>query len=490
MSVTASSHSPGTGIHRKSGGGLQQIVSSPILWGAAITWCFYALIPFAPVRRELIERYFCSHPLEYAQAALFFVGAAILFAKGLQLLTEKQAVSLPLPTLPEPLQTSSCTASIRHALGQLPRRLRKSAFSRRLEDLADYLQHRRDGEGLEAHAQHLAEAAADRQHDSYSQLQTIIWAVPILGFLGTVMGITLAIANVTPEQLDTSLNSVTGGLAVAFDTTTVALSQSILMVFASFFVKRQEQQILGEVDERVFKGLVSPLAGGTRNASPLVDAESRAARELLSRTEALIQTQTGLWQESVEGLRSRWVETLDAQQQELSTALAGGVEASMSDHAGLLHKLREEFLTAYREMSGETARQLAESRTQHATEQEQLRLAWQETWGEIHAEMQRDRDERSRASAAMLDGFSTHVQAAIQQLCESTAAMQSQLGAVSRQTDLLAQIVGQEEHLAGLQQRLTDNLQALQAAETMEQTLHSLNAAIHLLTARTRPVAA
>ena len=32
----------------------------------------------------------------------------------------------------------------------------------------------------------------------------------VSGFLGTVMGITLAIANITPDQLETSMGAVTG----------------------------------------------------------------------------------------------------------------------------------------------------------------------------------------------------------------------------------------------------------------------------------------
>ena len=466
------------------------VLSSPWIWGGGLTWVFYQLIPHAGEHRALLERYFCSHPLEYAQATLFFVGAAILISRALQLLSERQAVSLPLPAWSELTQARDCAAAIRNDLAQLPRRLLRTVYARRLTDLADYLGHRSDGDGLEAHAKHLAEAAADRQHEGDRQLQTIIWAVPILGFLGTVMGITLAIANVTPEQLDTSLNSVTGGLAVAFDTTTVALSQSIVMVFASYFVKRQEQQVLIKVDDQVFKELVSPLAGAARAASPIVEAENRAARELIERTESLIQSQTGLWQDSVEALRTRWVETLGRQQQELSTALSGGVESSLGDHAQLLSGLREEFLQAYQQISAESARQLAQSREQHSVEQEQLRECWREAWAEIRAEMRHDSVERSRASEQLLAEFSTQVQAAVHQLSETTEATQLQLAAVSKQTELLGRIVGQEEHLAGLQQQLTENLQALKAAETLEQTLHSLNAAIHLLTARTRPAAA
>ena len=49
------------------------ILLSPLLWGGLLTVGFYRLIPVLPVQRELAERYFCNHPLEYAcpEAATF-----------------------------------------------------------------------------------------------------------------------------------------------------------------------------------------------------------------------------------------------------------------------------------------------------------------------------------------------------------------------------------------------------------------------------------
>lgn len=470
--------------------GWQALLRWPWGWGLLLTWGFYKAIPHAGEQRAMLERYFSSHPVEYVQAAMFFVGAVMLALKALDLLNERQALSIPLPTLPENLDVGASSRLLAHATSQLPSRLRRTAFALRLAELAEYLQHRRDGDGLEPHAQHLSDLAVDRQHHGYGGLQTIIWAVPILGFLGTVMGITLAIANVTPEQLDTSLNDVTGGLAVAFDTTAVALVQSIIMVFGSYFVKRQESQLLSDVDEKVFKGIVSPLAGAAGPASPMIEAETRAAQTLLVRTESLITQQTDLWRESIESLRTRWTATLDHQQQELATSLSGGVEASLGSHAELLRGLREEFVAAYRDISAEAARQRETAREQQATDQEQLRRAWRTAWDEIHTEMQRERAERTAASEALIAGFAEQVQTAATQLASTTAAIQSHANGLTRQTELLSQIVGAEEQLAGLQMQLTDNLAALKAAEAFEETLHSLNAAIHLLTARTRPIAA
>ena len=70
----------------------------------------------------------------------------------------------------------------------------------------------------------------------------------------------MAIANVTPEQLDSSLPEVTAGLAVAFDTTAQALTMSMLLVFATFLVERGEQSILNDVEQFGIDSLV-PFVG-------------------------------------------------------------------------------------------------------------------------------------------------------------------------------------------------------------------------------------
>ena len=50
-------------------------------------------------------------------------------------------------------------------------------------------------------------------------------------------------------------------------------------------------------------------------------------------------------------------------------------------------------------------------------------------------------------------------------------------------------IFEKEDHLVRLQERLDKNLETVRAAETFDETLHNLAAAVHLLTARTRKVA-
>ena len=91
---------------------------------------------------------------------------------------------------------------------------------------------------------------------AYSMVRIIIWAIPILGLLGTVIGITIAVANLNPETLEESMTKVTHGLGVAFDHTATALSLTMLLMFAKAGVERVEDSLLARVDERVSHELV------------------------------------------------------------------------------------------------------------------------------------------------------------------------------------------------------------------------------------------
>lgn len=75
-------------------------------------------------------------------------------------------------------------------------------------------------------------------------------------------------------------------------------------------------------------------------------------------------------------------------------------------------------------------------------------------------------------------------------LAETTIAVKLQVEELKKQKDLLSKVVAGEVELIRLQDRLVENLEGVRTAEAFEQTLHSLSAAVHLLTARTRPNAA
>ena len=58
-------------------------------------------------------------------------------------------------------------------------------------------------------------------------MRLIVWAIPILGFLGTVIGITMALNAIDPKAVEESMMQVTTGLGVKFDTTALALAWAL-----------------------------------------------------------------------------------------------------------------------------------------------------------------------------------------------------------------------------------------------------------------------
>ena len=203
-SVSESS-GPARGAHRSA-------TVAGMLLGLGATFVFYLVAPWAATPfeggSEFVRRYFCGHPLEYITSAMFFVGMGILWAKLRQLPAERRALRSVRALAESGAWSTSATepSVVADSLNAWQKQARSAGFHKttmrqRLHDVLHYFGNRQNG-GLEDHLRYLADLASDRLLQSYSLIRTVTWAVPIMGFLGTVVGITMAIANVTPEQLD------------------------------------------------------------------------------------------------------------------------------------------------------------------------------------------------------------------------------------------------------------------------------------------------
>ncbi|WP_036479944.1 MotA/TolQ/ExbB proton channel family protein [Myxosarcina sp. GI1] len=91
---------------------------------------------------------------------------------------------------------------------------------------------------------------------SYSIPRILVWAIPLLGFIGTVIGISQAVNGFSGfleqagdvEQIKEGIGTVTGGLAVAFDTTLLALFLSVVVMIPLVLVERYESRLLLGID--------------------------------------------------------------------------------------------------------------------------------------------------------------------------------------------------------------------------------------------------
>jgi biopolymer transport protein ExbB/TolQ len=89
-----------------------------------------------------------------------------------------------------------------------------------------------------------AELTADRLDSSLSLVRYIAWAIPAIGFIGTVRGIGLALA-FAEDAIKGDIGPVTDALGLAFNSTLVALLISmVLMYFMHIVQSRQEAFII------------------------------------------------------------------------------------------------------------------------------------------------------------------------------------------------------------------------------------------------------
>jgi len=91
---------------------------------------------------------------------------------------------------------------------------------------------------------------------SYLIPKLFVWAIPIFGFIGTVMGIGSAVSQFDSflgkadeiAVLKDGLVEVTKGLGTAFDTTFLALLISLLAMLPMTLAERTEQRLLNKID--------------------------------------------------------------------------------------------------------------------------------------------------------------------------------------------------------------------------------------------------
>ncbi len=88
------------------------------------------------------------------------------------------------------------------------------------------------------------EVASEQQESELSMLRYLVWAIPSIGFIGTVRGIGVALQR-ADEALQGDISGVTSALGVAFNSTLIALFISIaLMLLIHLLQSGQEGFIL------------------------------------------------------------------------------------------------------------------------------------------------------------------------------------------------------------------------------------------------------
>jgi len=324
-----------------------------ITLGIVATAVFYTATYFFP--HPWIQRYFLGHWVCVAATLMFGIAAGILLVKYLRISAEAKVaselrdselapnLSLTPSSSDQWLQSHDAGRVARtwlQTIEDLPLAARRSRLVGRLAELLSRQSGRVSTRHLADDIRELSARESDSAHDSLQLIRIIVWAIPMLGFLGTVVGITQTLGDLDFTNGEAAIENLKTGLYVAFDTTSIGLVLSVLAIFLQFPVERAEQNLLSEIDRRVGTLLVAKL--------PSDDAADNPAGQISQLCEGIrvavaesLTSQTELWRQTIDEAHLHWQRIAVDNGQRIGDAIMHSLAPALRDHSLVVAKQTE-----------------------------------------------------------------------------------------------------------------------------------------------------
>lgn len=113
-----------------------------------------------------------------------------------------------------------------------------------------------------------AELSAEEMESDLSLIRYIAWAIPSVGFIGTVRGIGDALGQ-AEQAIEGDISGVTNSLGLAFNSTLVALLLSIILMFMMHLLQSRQEGLILDVDAYCREKLVGLMKIPVRDESRL-----------------------------------------------------------------------------------------------------------------------------------------------------------------------------------------------------------------------------
>jgi biopolymer transport protein ExbB/TolQ/DNA-directed RNA polymerase subunit RPC12/RpoP len=334
--------------------------------GTGISLGFYLLmLPFHSM--YFGELFLKRGWVPFALVFLFGWSFAILYLKSRKLAKQKESMVFDL--LPNELSariTQDTLDKFLTHIHDLPTKANESFLINRVVRGLEHFRVLDNSSEVASRLETQSDIDAQSVDSSYTIIKVFIWAIPILGFIGTVIGISAAVGGFSGgmegsediSALKESLNSVTGGLSTAFDTTLVALVMSLLVMFPTTSMQKAEEDLLNDVDEYCNENLLRRLRGGasgklTTDEGVRADEVRKAIDGAMKAHHAELQT---------------WTKKLEAVGETLTQQVTSGV----SEVDTKLQERYEKRVVQFNKLANSMAGKQAEVATQIDSAQQQL----------------------------------------------------------------------------------------------------------------------
>lgn len=233
--------------------------------------------------------------VNYAETFFFCWAIGIVYLKFQKLRHQREALLLDvLPMeLGREINANNVSNFIDHVYN-LPHRLRDSMMVNRIRKGLELFEVKQSTGDVASMMSSQSDIDANRIGGSYALLKVFLWAIPILGFIGTVLGLSAAIGSMDlsdakdVDKIIGSISKVTGGLGTAFDTTLLGLVLAMILQFPMSSLAKKEDDNLTDIDAFCNDVLLPRLEEGFGDekepvglADALVQAVAGAQKEFL-----------------------------------------------------------------------------------------------------------------------------------------------------------------------------------------------------------------
>lgn len=249
--------------------------------------------------------------VQFAEVIMATWAGAILFIKSRKLSTQRDSMLFDL--LPESISTDITPSTVGDFLAHIHKLPVKSSASFLVNRVLRGLEHfgiLGDSGEVAGRLATQSEIDGNAVSSSYALIKVFVWAIPILGFIGTVQGIGQAVGAFSATMsaagdmsaLKDSFGMVTSGLGTAFDTTLLALVLSIFIMFPMSSIQKGEQGLLNWVDEYCNENLLKRIRdlGGASDLPDSVD--NKALQAAVNAALAPHHAEFRLWGKKLEAI--------------------------------------------------------------------------------------------------------------------------------------------------------------------------------------------
>jgi biopolymer transport protein ExbB/TolQ len=193
---------------------------------------------------------------QQAEIILMLWAMTILAYKSRQQRIERMALDADMLKLPDGMKIlPEDTREYSRQIEALPTEQRGLLVPRALLATLGRFGATRNVQDVSTVSHNVCQAEADRLDSELSMLRYIAWAIPAIGFIGTVRGIGDALSQ-AHKAVGGDISGVTEGLGVAFNSTLIALCLSILLMFLLQALQRAQERLVLDTETYLDQKLI------------------------------------------------------------------------------------------------------------------------------------------------------------------------------------------------------------------------------------------